>query len=216
MAGRIIAIGDIHGCSAALDALTAAIAPDPADTLVFLGDYIDRGPDSRGGIDRVLALREKGRVISLTGNPELMLRHAMQVEQRDFWLDCGGRATLASYGGSLANIPPEHIAFFAHNRRWWETAEHIFVHANYVYDSPMDEQPDYAAFWEHLHSVPPPHISGKQVIVGHTPQITGEVLDMGHVVCIDTFCFGGGWLSAFNPETTETWQADAAGHLRRR
>jgi hypothetical protein len=66
--GRIIAIGDVHGCSAALAALVRAIDPTPLDTLVFLGDYIDRGPDSRGVVGQVIALAERCTVVPLLGN----------------------------------------------------------------------------------------------------------------------------------------------------
>jgi Calcineurin-like phosphoesterase len=62
---RTIAIGDIHGCSAALAALVQAIDPTPLDTLVFLGDYIDRGPDSRGVVEQVIALGERSVLVPL-------------------------------------------------------------------------------------------------------------------------------------------------------
>jgi serine/threonine protein phosphatase 1 len=69
--------------------------------------------------------------------------------------------------------------------------------------------------WTHLHlRVPPPHASGKTVIVGHTPQVDGEVLDLGHLICIDTFCCGGGWLTALEVHTREIWQTDRDGRLR--
>jgi serine/threonine protein phosphatase 1 len=71
--GRIIAIGDVHGFSAALAALVRAINPAPLDTLVFLGDYIDRGPDSRGVLGQVIALAERCIVLPLLGNDEEML-----------------------------------------------------------------------------------------------------------------------------------------------
>jgi len=63
---------------------------------------------------------------------------------------------------------------------------------------------------------PGPHESGKTVIVGHTSQKSGEVLDLGHLKCIDTFCHGGGWLTALEVGTEGVWQADRAGELRRR
>ncbi len=66
--GRTIAIGDVHGCSAALAALVRAISPTALDTLVFLGDYIDRGPDSRGVLEQVIALAERCSVVPLLGN----------------------------------------------------------------------------------------------------------------------------------------------------
>ena len=71
--GRIITIGDVHGCSVALRTLIEAIQPTPLDTLVFLGDYIDRGPDSRGVIEQVIALGERCQVVPLLGNHEEML-----------------------------------------------------------------------------------------------------------------------------------------------
>ena len=57
--------------------------------------------------------------------------------------------------------------------------------------------------------------SGKTVVVGHTSQKTGEVLDLGHLKCIDTFCYGGGWLTAQEVRSEEVWQADREGELRR-
>src|SRR4029453_4765190 len=73
MPGRTIAIGDIHGCAAALGALVAAIEPTADDTLVALGDYVDRGPNSRGVLDELLALAKRCRLVPLLGNHEIML-----------------------------------------------------------------------------------------------------------------------------------------------
>src|SRR5580704_11284012 len=70
---RILAIGDIHGCSGALDVLLKAVQPQPDDLLITLGDYVDRGPDSAGVVQRLLQLRETRRVVSLRGNHELMM-----------------------------------------------------------------------------------------------------------------------------------------------
>lgn len=75
--GRIIAVGDIHGCSLALAALIQAIGSTPLDTLVFLGDYIDRGPDSRGVIEQIMALGKQCIVVPLMGNHEEMLLAAL-------------------------------------------------------------------------------------------------------------------------------------------
>jgi Calcineurin-like phosphoesterase len=74
--GRTIAIGDVHGCSAGLAALVRAIDPGPLDTLVFLGDCIDRGPDSRGMVEQVIALAERCGVLPLLGNHGEMLQAA--------------------------------------------------------------------------------------------------------------------------------------------
>jgi hypothetical protein len=97
--GRTIAIGDVQGCSAALAALVRAIDPSALDTLVFLGDYIDRGPDSQGVLEQVTALAERCIVVPLPGNHEEMLLAALE-GQSDlrYWLRFGGTEALASYG----------------------------------------------------------------------------------------------------------------------
>jgi serine/threonine protein phosphatase 1 len=81
----------------------------------------------------------------------------------------------------------------------------------------MGEQAGAALRWESLrYSAPGPHASGKVVVVGHTSQKGGEVLDLGHLICIDTCCYGGGWLTALDVRTGEVWQADRNGERRRR
>ena len=227
MRARTIAIGDIHGCPLALDAVLRAIQPGPRDTIITLGDYIDRGPDSRGVVDRLLQLEKETRLIPLLGNHELMLLDVLRlvgenpppanVPQNWPWLLCGGKETLSSYGGSLANIPPEHLTFFNRCVRWYETPTHLFIHANYSAELPLDDQPEYLLFWEHLRfSIPGPHNSGKTAIVGHTSQPTGEIFDLGHVVCIDTHCHGRGWLTALDVDDRTVWQADKTGALRQK
>ncbi len=214
---RTIAIGDIHGCAQALAALLDKVGPTSDDRVVFLGDYIDRGPDTRGVLDRVLELRRLCEVVALLGNHETMLIESLQKgNPLSFWLaQCGGSATLSSYGGSLRNIPPDHVDFFSSCRRFFETSSHLFVHANYNAHQPLEEQSDEVLLWQHLSwSVPTPHRSGKQVIVGHTPQRTGKILNLGHLLCIDTACFAGGWLTALDVDSGESWQANQAGETR--
>jgi calcineurin-like phosphoesterase family protein len=215
MSARIIAIGDIHGCSAALRALLDAIHPLADDTLVLLGDYVDRGPDSHGVIDLVLELENRCRVVPLVGNHELMLLDAVENPRAiGAWLECGGAATVRSYG-QLKAIPSEHLEFIRRCRRYYETPTHFFVHANYAADVPLDQQPDYLLFWEHLHfHLPARHENGKIAVVGHTSQKTREVFDLGYVICIDTFCHGGGWLTALDVGSGEVWQAGRDGRLR--
>lgn len=216
MSARLIAIGDVHGCHLALKALLEAIAPTPKDRLVTLGDYIDRGPDSRSVIDQLLAAQSRCELISLLGNHEVMMLAARDFPgETNLWMRCGGKETLASYGDSLADVPEEHWRFIDNLLPCYETAEFFFIHANYLADYPISEQPDWVAYWEHLDNLPPaPHESGKTAIVGHTPQISGQILDRDFVKCIDTCCFGGGYLTAYDVETGDTWQADANGDLR--
>lgn len=214
--GRLIAIGDIHGCLSALNAVLAAIAPRSDDTLVLLGDYVDRGPDSRGVLNRVLALCDTCHVVPLLGNHEQMLLLAYEDHsQAFFWLQCGGQATLDSYGGMPDDVPGEHLEFLQACLPYFETEQFLFVHANYDPALPLPAQPRDLLLWVHLHSyMPAPHVSGKTAIVGHTPQKSGEVLDLGHVICLDTHCVGSGWLTAMDVVTRQVWQADKYGRLR--
>ncbi len=216
MSSRLIAIGDIHGCSQALEALLDAIAPQASDTLVTLGDYIDRGPDSRGVIERLLLLREQCRLRALWGNHEIMLLAALGGEaELRFWRECGGNATLASYGGALEDIPESHLDFIRSCWPYFETPEFIFLHANYEPHLKLPEQPPDTLFWKHLmYGIPARHESGKIVVVGHTPQPTGEVLKLEHLVCLDTYCFGNGYLTAMDLHSGQVWQADKFGRRR--
>jgi serine/threonine protein phosphatase 1 len=217
MPRRTIAIGDVHGCSAALAALIDAIAPRGDDVLVTLGDYINRGPDSRGVLDLLIDLGRRCQLVPLLGNHDQMLLAARSGLHPTTWLGMGGCATLDSYGPGrhLDLIPDDHYAFLEDCRDFYETPTHIFVHANYFPDIPMSEQEVLMLRWESLREMTPgPHESGKTVIVGHTSQKGGEILDRGHLVCIDTYCHGGGWLTALDVTTDQVWQANRDGELR--
>lgn len=217
---RTIAIGDIHGCDLALTALLREIDPKPDDLLIPLGDYVDRGPGSKTVLDTMLDLAQRCRLVPLIGNHEVMMLVAREdPEQMSFWLQFGGMQTLASYGGepdTLDHVPAEHFRFMDNCHSFFETESHIFLHANYNPNLPLDRQSEFVILWEHLTThVPEPHMSGKTAVVGHTPQYEGEILDLGHLVCIDTYCFGGGWLTALDVDTGEAWQADCEGNVRK-
>ncbi|QDT05774.1 Serine/threonine-protein phosphatase 1 [Rubripirellula lacrimiformis] len=214
---RRFAIGDVHGCSKALRTLIETIAPTPEDELVFLGDYVDRGPDSRDVVDQVIALQNRCRVVTLRGNHEIMLQGVARGGLSDtVWLANGGQATVSSYGGSLDKLPANHHEFFMDLLPYYETAKHIFVHAGYLPNLSMPAQEEMTLYWNHLPTpVPPPHQSGKRVIVGHTPQPDNRILDAGHLVCIDTYCFGGGCLTAMDVETGDMIQTNRHGHVQR-
>jgi serine/threonine protein phosphatase 1 len=224
MAGRTIAIGDIHGCLAALTTLIDAIDPGPEDTLITLGDHIDRGPDSRGVLDRLISLAERCEVVPLMGDHEEMLVDALQnITALKRWLTCGGSETLRSYGWILGTsrrpltdwIPEAHRGFLVGCRSYHETERHFFVHAGFLPELKLEEQPGQALRWRVTDSKTAiPHHSGKVAVVGHTPQLAGEVLDLNFLVCIDTNCVRGGWLTGFEINTGQVWQADKAGKLR--
>jgi serine/threonine protein phosphatase 1 len=222
--GRSIAIGDIHGCSQALIALLNAIGPRPDDTIITLGDHIDRGPDSPGVIDRLLALEDECEVVPLVGNHEEMLAGALRDKSAiEKWLRCGGGDTLRSYGATAGGplrplrdwFPGCHQQFLARCRPYHETPTHIFVHAGLLPDVALRDQPAVVLNWRVTDPASAlPHCSGKVAVVGHTPQKSGEVLDLGFLVCIDTNCVRGGWLTGLDVQSGRRWQANRAGCLR--
>ncbi len=217
MPGRLIAIGDIHGYSAALRALLEAIQVRREDTIVTLGDYVDRGPDSPGAIEILIALRDQCRLVPVLGNhDELLLQIHDGLPGFEEWLGYGGRETLDAYGCTHPDeIPEEHVEFLQSCVPYYETARHFFVHANYLRDLPLEEQTDYELRWESLNlRRPGPHAAGKIAIVGHTAQKNGEVLDLGYLKCIDTCCYCGKWLTAMDVRSERIWQVDAEGRLR--
>jgi serine/threonine protein phosphatase 1 len=218
MLGRTIAIGDIHGCSHALASVLAAINPLPLDHIVALGDYIDRGPDSRGVIEQLLDLRRRTSLIPLLGNHDRVLLGILAGKEHTManWLALGGALTLKSFDCQVADkIPERYVAFLRSCCRSYESERHLFLHANYLPNLHLEEQPQYVIRWESLRTrCPAPHYSGKTAIVGHTSQKNGEILDLGHLKCIDTFCYGGKWLTALDVDSGEIWQANQQGELR--
>ena len=211
------AIGDIHGCLTALETLDNELAFGDADTVVTLGDYVDRGPDSRGVIEFLLGLRERSRLVALRGNHEIMMLRARDDRSSLInWIPHGGGATLDSYGATgFQDVPGSHWDFLAGTIRYHEAEHDFFVHANVCHDLPLKEQSDSNLFWEHLGKAICPHVSGRRMICGHTAQASGLPLDLGHAVCIDTHACGGGWLTCLETESGRYWQANQQGELRR-
>lgn len=215
---RTIGIGDIHGCSTALSALVQGLKLEPHDTVVVLGDVIDRGADSRHVIEQLLALREQCTLVCILGNHEQMLLDAldghMAVQE---WLVHGGAETLDSYGkgAGLLALDVEHVEFLRSWRDVYDTETHFFAHANYLATRPFSRQPWRDLRWQSLKwHTPGPHISGKTAVLGHTSNKQGKILNLGHLVCIDTYCHGEGWLTALDTTTGRVWQSNEAGEFR--
>ena len=184
MTGKIFAIGDIHGCAAKLEHLLNRLPFEREhDTLVFLGDYLDRGPDVKGVLDQLCQLRADGvSIVPLMGNHEyLLLEYHRTSDQAllPYLRRLGLENTLESYGGaslsaltSLDFMPPEHRDFLLSLLPYWETGKYIFVHAGLRHGQPLAEQ-DISDLCE----VREPFLSeerdyGKRVIFGHTPFAT--------------------------------------------
>ena len=215
MNSRTLAIGDVHGCLTALDTLLDFVQLQPDDELIFLGDYVDRGPDSRGVLGRLVELSARPKTIFLRGNHDLWMENAI-LDKRWFmtWLDrgVGGIQTLESYG-DLKKVPASHWEFLENLVEYYETETEIFVHGAVDAELELSDQHQQTLLWERINSQAP-HFSGKRVICGHTSQQNGLPLDISHAVCIDTFCCGGGWLSALDVTTNRVWQANEAGETR--
>ena len=133
------------------------------------------------------------------------------------WLRYGGVDTLDSYAfdGDLDFLPPEHNAFFDSLGDYFEHDDFFFTHAAYTPDVALENQSVEMLRWHHLdEGIPGPHINGKAAVVGHTANRDGEILDLGHLICIDTFCYGGGWLTAMDLGSRRVWQASQEGVIR--
>lgn len=230
MARRVLAIGDIHGCDAALDALLEQVSPAADDLLVVLGDVVDRGPGTKQCIDRLLEIRDRCRLIFLQGNHEDMLLRGIDGESwLPGWLELGGYETLQSYSplsaiaalqqlGSIrlirewaARIPSEHVELLRQGLGYFETDDTIFVHANLDPHVPLDRQKPDWLLWRHLSGYERPHPSGKRVVCGHTAQRHGCPAILDGWVCIDTCAYGGGRLTCLDVRSDTIWQADQTG-----
>ncbi|OYP35143.1 metallophosphoesterase family protein [Rhodopirellula sp. MGV] len=213
---RTLAIGDIHGCYRSLDTLASFVGLEKDDRIVTLGDYVDRGPDSRRVLQWLIDRVDSGQLIPLRGNHEVMMVEALQSERHlEEWLACGGDAVLSSYEAErLTDIPTEHWHFLTRSlRSHFITETHFFVHANACAEIPIDQQPDEILYWESFRD-PPPHESGLTMVCGHTAQRGGIPLSIGHAICIDTWACGEGWLTCLDVQTGNCWQANESGSTR--
>lgn len=219
---RHLAIGDIHGCHTALTTLVEYVAPSSDDTLITLGDYVDRGPDSASVIEFLIDFDKTNTLVPLRGNHELMLLDSREKDSWfRAWLNCGGQETLASYSldienaESLSKIPEAHTDFLENRLLpYYECDSHFFVHAHVDENKALADQADSSLYWRKFIN-PEAHCSGKTMVCGHTAQRSGIPAHNDHSVCIDTWAHGGGWLSCLEIESRTVWQANDAGETRR-
>jgi len=216
---RTLVIGDIHGCHVALTCLLECVAPRADDKIVFLGDYIDRGPATPSVIDSLINLADLCSPTFLRGNHEVMMLDAREDDVKaSLWQSCGGFETVISYGAPhdanwAAKIPELHWNFLSNTARYLETADHIFVHAGVDAEANMEAQPEWFLYWEYVGRLKP-HKSGKRIICGHSTQASGDILDLGFVVCIDTGATYGGWLTCLDVASGLWWQANEKRETR--
>jgi serine/threonine protein phosphatase 1 len=195
MGGLIYAVGDIHGCHDQLRAAVAKIRDHagsrPYD-VIFLGDYVDRGPDSRAVVelvqDRVADRGANGIWRALRGNHEQMMIAAEHGHDISLWLRNGGFRTEDSYSG-YRDTMRRHVEWMQELPTLIETEHHIFVHAGLSPRHSLAEQPEEVLLWtrgwqKHDHDF------GKHVVYGHQAAETAELRPFSS--CLDTgACYGG-------------------------
>lgn len=212
---RVLAIGDIHGCLTALETLAERVPFDPErDFLVTLGDHVDRGPDSKGVIDWLLAW--PGGMANVRGNHEIMMADGRgDGKWANGWMRFGGAETLESYGpgATIADVPEAHWRFIDSLVPYFETDTHVFVHANLDPVIELQYQTDDELYWRPYYN-PSPHKSGKTMICGHTSQKDGLPNRNEHSICIDTWVYGEGWLTCLDVARGVCWQANQPGEFR--
>lgn len=183
---RLIGISDIHGEYEKLNSLIDEISPSKDDTIVFMGDYIDRGAKSKEVVDFVISMKDICNCEYLIGSHEYALLHSDSDEYYKylFW-NYGGDATAKSYGG-YENIFKIHGDFFNSLKPYYLTDKYLFIHAGIRTGIPLEQQDLVdmvyirSEFFNHKHHLP------QKIIFGHTefdqPQIWEDK------ICIDTGC----------------------------
>ncbi len=197
------AVGDIHGSLGKLTRLMAACrahADGREMTVVFLGDYIDRGPDSAGVVGFILGLQADlpGRVITLMGNHEAMalgvFDGAMPVS---VWLFNGGAATLKSYGAKdVRGLPRAHLDWMRALRLTYDDGRRFYVHAGVDPDKALEAQDTEALLWIREPFLREERDYGRLIVHGHTPVRTDEPELRANRLNLDTAAVFGGPLTA--------------------
>lgn len=212
---RCLVIGDIHGCAAELSALLDYLAPSSADTFVFLGDYIDRGPDSKQVIERLLGLRSRiEQCVFLKGNHEdMFLAYAGQRGRHgEAFLYNGGEATLESYGlvgcsGAelWARLPDEHRLFFESLQLYYRVGSFLCVHAGFSPSRPWTDQDEEDLLWIRHEWIRATHNYGLTVLFGHTPMRV-PFIHWPYKIGLDTGLVYGNALTCFEIPSLRFWQ----------
>jgi serine/threonine protein phosphatase 1 len=207
------AIGDVHGCRDKLERLIAhcrAYNKAKPARFVFVGDYVDRGPDSRGVIDFVRGMQAGADdVICLRGNHEAMMLDAAfesNADALDHWLANGGKHALASYGVKTPGaIPKDHLDWLAALRFSFDDGKRYFVHAGVSPSVPLESQTEHDQLWIREPFLSSTRDFGRFIVHGHTPLHRGRPDLRSNRLNVDTAAVLGGPLTAavFNDERVE-------------
>jgi len=205
--GRLLAVGDIHGCLDHLQRLMARVEPQTADRVVFLGDYVDRGPDGRGVIDYLLDFgRRFPQSVFLKGNHEAMFLDFLAGRDQLLFLYNGGGTTLRSYREEAGiRIPRSHLAFLEALRTSFTTEDFFFVHAGLRPGRPLDAQEERDLLWIRHEFISSDYDWGKTVVFGHTP--LQQPLFAGNKIGIDTGAVYGRALTCCDVRRRVCWHS---------
>ena len=239
--GRLVyAIGDVHGRLDLLGALLHDIArdalasrPTERPLLVLLGDYVDRGPDSRGVVDLILQMQADGtfEVAALKGNHEAaLLQFLDDPSAAATWMEYGGGATLASYGvqppvaridaeswikvreAFAAALPQEHLSFYRTLEMVRVVGDYAFVHAGVRPGVALEDQAERDLLWIRYEFLNDRGPFGKVIVHGHTPTAEPQVLK--HRLGLDTGAYATGVLTAVRLHGAEQRVMQANAHRR--
>jgi serine/threonine protein phosphatase 1 len=216
---RSFVIGDIHGCERELRYLIDGLPLAGGDRLVFLGDYIDRGPDSSGVVDFLIGLQKQHSAIEfifLKGNHEDMLLSFLGIggAHADMFLINGGRATLASYGlehnspspqEALSAIPTAHLEFYRQLQTLYRMDPFLCVHAGIDPEKSLAEQTEEEFLWIRNKFIFAAHRLPFTVLFGHTPQHT-VYYDLPYKVGLDTGLVYGNMLTCLDVDEKVLYQ----------
>ncbi len=188
----LIAIGDVHGCARSMDALLEELAPTSGDHLVFVGDYVDRGPNSSGVIERLFDLEEHTRCTFLRGNHEALMLNYLEGGDFDLWRMNGGVETLESYRATNGNIeiPERHVAFLTATKLYHQDDAFFFVHAglrpHLTVRENLEKSDERIFLWDRDHLQAESVVWEKTVVCGHTPH--SSPVNEEKLILIDTGC----------------------------
>ncbi len=205
---RLLAVGDIHGCRDELQNLLDQVAPGDDDQVVFLGDYVDRGPDPKGVIDDLIEFgRRFPRTVFLKGNHEAMFLDYLADRDRFNFLLNGGNTTLESYQQGDAPVMPEsHLDFLAGLRLYFETEGFIFAHAGLRPGIAPQDQVEEDLLWIRGDFLYSDYDWEKTVVFGHTPQKDGPLIEPGKIG-LDTGAVYGRTLTCCDVKNGQCWSA---------
>lgn len=221
---RKIVIGDVHGHYKGLMTLMDAISPTSDDSIYFLGDLIDRGPQSAEVVSFVM----ENEYHCLLGNHEQMLVNILTQERNpapvvQAWLYSGGQATVASYQQGI--VPFEHVEWFSSLPTYIDLGDVLLVHAGVDPSMPLEDQTDEQLCWirDEFHSIQKPYFSDKLIIIGHTITFTmpgvapGQLAQGRGWLDIDTGAYHprSGWLTGLDITNGIAYQVNVLKKIKR-